>query len=61
MLFENKLKNQDKYFGRDEHLNSVVVDSKIDLTGNIFKVKILDFNHNTQKEKIDGGKKDVAA
>ena len=61
VLFENKLKNQDKYFGRDEHLNSVVVDSKIDLTGNIFKVKILDFNHNTLFGKIDGGKKDVAA
>ena len=47
VLFENKLQNQDKYFGRDEYLNSVVVDSKTDLTGKILKVKINSFNHNT--------------
>ena len=47
VLFENKLENQDKYFGRDEYANSVVVESKIDLTGKILNIKIKNFNHNT--------------
>ncbi len=47
VLFENKLENQDQYFGRDEYANSVVVKSKIDLTGKILNIKIKNFNHNT--------------
>ena len=47
VLFENKLKNSNKYFGRDEYLNSVIVESETDLTGALFSVKIKDFNHNT--------------
>ena len=52
VLFENKMKNQNKYFGRDKYLNSVVVDSDDDLRGKFFKVKIDDFNHSTLFGKI---------
>ncbi len=47
VLFENKMKKEDKFFGRDEHFNSVIVDSKYDLTGKIKNVKILKGNQNT--------------
>ena len=47
VLFENKLKDQDKYFGRDEYLNSVIVSSKTSLVGKIINIKIKSFNHNT--------------
>ena len=47
VLFENKMKNQNKYFGRDKFLNSVVVESQKDLTGQLLNVKINNFNHNS--------------
>jgi tRNA-2-methylthio-N6-dimethylallyladenosine synthase len=47
VLFENKMKNQHKYFGRDQFLNSVVVESKKNLTGKLLNVKINNFNHNS--------------
>jgi tRNA-2-methylthio-N6-dimethylallyladenosine synthase len=46
VLFENKLKNQNKYFGRDRYLNSVIVESDEDLTGKIIQIEINDYNHN---------------
>ena len=47
VLFENKMKNGDKYFGRDEHFNSVIVESNVKLTGKIKYVRILKGNQNT--------------
>ena len=47
VLFENKMKDQNKYFGRDKFLNSIVVESKEDLTGKLIDVKINNFNHNS--------------
>jgi len=47
VLFENKMKSGNRYFGRDEHFNSVIVDSNNDLTGMIKNVKILKGNQNT--------------
>ena len=47
VLFENKLENQDKYFGRDKFLNSVIVDSQKDLSGQLLNVQIKKFNHNS--------------
>ena len=41
VLFENKMKNENKFFGRDEYFNSVIVDSNDNLTGKIKNVKIL--------------------
>jgi tRNA-2-methylthio-N6-dimethylallyladenosine synthase len=47
VLFENKLKDGNKYFGRDEYFNSVIVESKNDLTGKIKDTRILKINRNT--------------
>ena len=42
VLFENKTKNENKYFGRDEYFNSVIVKSKVNLIGRIENVKVLE-------------------
>ena len=47
VLFENKIKNEDKYFGRDEYFNSVIVNANQNLTGEIKNIKINQHNHNT--------------
>ena len=47
VLFENKTKEENKYFGRDEYLNSVIVKSNESLVGKIKKIKITSGNHNT--------------
>ena len=47
VLFENKTQNENKYFGRDEYFNSVIVKSDINLIGEIKRVKILEVNQNT--------------
>jgi len=47
VLFENKMKDQNKYFGRDKFLNSVIVESEENLSGQIFNVIINNFNHNS--------------
>jgi tRNA-2-methylthio-N6-dimethylallyladenosine synthase len=62
VLFENKLKEQSKYFGRDKFLNSVIVKSDKNLTGKILDVRINDFNHNSLFGSISNNeKKDCAA
>tara|TARA_A100001011_G_C14264763_1_gene824142 strand:+ start:434 stop:1726 length:1293 start_codon:yes stop_codon:yes gene_type:complete len=62
VLFENKLKDKNYFFGRDEYLNPVIVSSNMDLTGKILKVKIQDFNHNSLFGKIEKTlEKDAAA
>ena len=53
VLFENKIKNENKYFGRDEHFNSVIVESKTDLSGKIRDVKISKVNQNTLYGEIN--------
>jgi len=47
VLFENKTKNENTYFGRDEYFNSVIVKSEINLIGKIKNIKILKINQNT--------------
>ncbi len=47
VLFENRIRNENKYFGRDEYYNSVIVESNENLTGQIKNVKILKSNLNT--------------
>ena len=61
VLFENKLKDQNKYFGRDRYSNSVIVNSRNNLSGRSINIKIEDFNHNTLFGKIDKTKLVVAA
>ena len=47
VLFENKAKDANKYFGRDEYFNSVIVTSDENLSGKIKKVKVDSCNQNT--------------
>ena len=47
VLFENKTKDGNNYFGRDEYQNSVIVKSNESLVGKIKKVKITSGNHST--------------
>ena len=63
VLFENKTKKENKYFGRDEHFNSVIVNNNEDLVGKIKNIKILNINHNTLYGEIisDLDKKNYAA
>ena len=41
------MKIGNRYFGRDEHFNSVIVDCNKNITGQIKSVKILSGNQNT--------------
>ena len=50
-MFENKVE-KDKYFGRDEFQNSIVVNCKDDIVGKVMNVKIKDFNLNLEDEII---------
>ncbi|MDC0952196.1 tRNA (N6-isopentenyl adenosine(37)-C2)-methylthiotransferase MiaB [Pelagibacteraceae bacterium] len=63
VLFENKTKIGNNYFGRDEFYNSVIVSSNENLIGKIKKVKIKEINHNTIFGDINTtiNKKDFAA
>ncbi|OUW73931.1 MAG: tRNA (N6-isopentenyl adenosine(37)-C2)-methylthiotransferase MiaB [Pelagibacteraceae bacterium TMED216] len=59
VLIENKLRDQNKYFGKDEHSNPVIIDSAMNLTGREVKINVTNFNLNTlfgkqvRKEKED--------
>ncbi len=63
VLFENKTKDGNKYFGRDENFNSVIVASNENLTGKIQNIKITKLNQNTLFGEIDSklNKKKFAA
>jgi 2-methylthioadenine synthetase len=47
VLVENKIKDQDKYFGRNEYFNSVIFSSNGNDIGKIVKVNIQNSNQNT--------------
>ena len=63
VLFENNARSTDKYFGRDEYFNSVIVNSNENLAGKIKNVKIDKCNHNTLFGEVilEGKQKDYAA
>ena len=63
VLFENKLRNEkNKFFGKDEYSNSVIVNSDIDLKGKIKLTEINNGNHITLNGNIDKkNKEDFAA
>jgi len=46
VLFENRI-SENKYFGRDEYLNSVIVQSAYNLVGRNIEIKIKRYNHQT--------------
>ena len=47
VLFENKTKYKNEYFGRDEYFNSVIVKSESNLIGKIKNIKVVEVNQNT--------------
>ena len=47
VLFENKTKKKNMYFGRDEYFNSVIVESNENLTGKIKNIEIIKVSQNT--------------
>jgi tRNA-2-methylthio-N6-dimethylallyladenosine synthase len=47
ILIENSLSESDKYFGRDQYFNSVIVSSRHDLTGKVVKAEINNYNQQT--------------
>jgi tRNA-2-methylthio-N6-dimethylallyladenosine synthase len=53
VLFENKTKQGNKYFGRDECFNSVIVESNENLTGKVKNIKITKISQNTLFGKIN--------
>ncbi|MDC3049887.1 tRNA (N6-isopentenyl adenosine(37)-C2)-methylthiotransferase MiaB [Candidatus Pelagibacter sp.] len=52
VLVENKLKNQNKYFGRNKFLNSVIFDGNESHIGKLIKVKIEKSNQNSLFGKV---------
>ena len=61
VLVENKLKNQNEYFGRNVFLNSVIFEGEEKYIGKLVDVKIKKTNRNTLFGKIDENKKMRAA
>ncbi len=57
VLVENKIKNQNKYFGRNEFLNSVIFEGHEDDIGKVLKVNIENSNQNTLFGKIKNNMK----
>ena len=53
VLFENETKEKNKYFGRDEYFNSVIVESNENLVNKVKKIKIIKINQNTLFGEID--------
>tara|TARA_B100000963_G_scaffold335049_1_gene328846 strand:+ start:268 stop:1599 length:1332 start_codon:yes stop_codon:yes gene_type:complete len=52
VLVENKLENQDKYFGRNKYLNSVIFEGDKSCIGKLIKVDIENTNQNSLFGKI---------
>ena len=53
VLVENKIKNQNKYFGRNKYLSSVIFDGSEDIIGKLVEVKIENSNQNSLFGKLD--------
>ena len=52
VLIENKMKDQNKLFGRNKYLNSVIVENNENFVGKLVNVTIDSFNQNTLFGKI---------
>ncbi len=53
ILFENRMKNNSDFFGRDQFSNSIIVKTNKNLKGKIKSVKITGGNQNTLFGEID--------
>ena len=61
VLVENKIKNQEKYFGRTECMTSVIFEGKKNIEGEIVQVFINKSNQNSLFGKIQFNNKIIAA
>ena len=62
VIFENRIKNTNQFFGRDKYLNSVITKSKENLIGETKDIKIIEGNQNTLYGEIrNTDKRDYAA
>ncbi len=61
VLIENEMKGQGKLFGRNEYMNSVIVEENKNLIGRIVQVKITSSNQNTLFGEIQRKNKIKAA
>ena len=61
MLVENKLNDQNKLFGRNKYMNSVIFEGSKKNIGKITKVKIHDSNQNNLFGKLLSNEKERAA
>ena len=61
VLVENKMKNQEKFFGRAEHMTAVIFDGKKDIEGKIVPVLIESSNQNNLFGKLKINKSVIAA
>ena len=52
VLVENKISDQNKYFGRNEYFNSVIFEAEKKDIGKIVKVNVENSNKNTLFGKI---------
>ena len=52
VLVENKLKNQNKYFGRNKFLNSVIFDGNESHIGKLIKINVEKSNQNSLFGKV---------
>ena len=53
VLVENKIEGQDKFFGRNEYMNSVIFDGNPNLIGKNINIKIAKVNQNSLFGKIE--------
>ena len=61
VLVENKMKNQEKFFGRAEHMTGVIFDGKKDIEGKIVPVLVQSSNQNNLFGKLKINKSVIAA
>ena len=61
VLVENKMKNQEKFFGRAEHMTGVIFEGKKDIEGKIVPVLIQSSNQNNLFGKLKINKSVIAA
>ena len=61
VLVENKIKNQNKYFGRTEYMTAVIFEGKENIEGQIVPVLINNSNQNSLFGKININNKTIAA
>ena len=53
VLVENKIEGQDKFFGRNEYMNSVIFNGNPNLIGKNINIKIAKVNQNSLFGKIE--------